>query len=163
MRYLEYPANEFDSASIEKADRQYLTTVLSTKLLAICEFVNRHYTNGKTQAKLNAWHKMRTHKVVLVSSPTSAIPPAVRVVLKLNEKPLWALFSNYVSNRLEIPKNKSDHNHHKKKLLSVQSCWQLLKDFGVAPSMCRRQRLVELVEESIESDHFKVSHLRFYC
>lgn len=151
----EFPANEFDSASIERADRQYLTAVLSMKLLALCEFVNRHYANGKTQAKLNAWHKLRTHKSTLVSSPTESIPPAVRVVFKLNEKPLWALFCNYVTDRLDIPVTKTDHLHHKKKLLSVQACWQLLKDFGVVPFMCRRQRLVELIEEAVQCDSVK--------
>ena len=152
----DFPANEFDSASIERADRQYLTAVLSTKLLALCEFVKRHYANGKTQAKLNAWHKLRTHRSTLVSLPTASIPPAVRVVFKLNEKPLWTLFCNYVTNRLDIPMTKTDHIHHKKKLLSVQACWQLLKDFGVAPLICRRQRLVELVEEVIQYDSVKV-------
>jgi hypothetical protein len=102
------------------------------------------------------------------------MPPSVRVVLKLNEKPLFTLFANYVSNRLDIPTNthgsavQSSHkpssgkssstgagNKFTKKLLSVQQLWKLFKDFGVVPELVRKQRLLEIAADCLESDVVK--------
>jgi hypothetical protein len=156
------PVVNLSSQSVCKFEAQYLSNTITSKLRRLCDILGLHVANEGNairQQLLNAWHKLRTNKYTLVSDKNSVIPPSVRVVLKLNEKPLFTMFCNYVD-RLNIPANK--HELHKKKLMSVQQLWRMLKDWGVVPELCRKNRLLELAADCEESDAIKVLYAHYF-
>ena len=69
-------------------------------------------------------------------------PPAIQALMKQNEGVLWAMFRCYYPpNCRALPSvapsdSSNSRNEYRRKVLSVSSIWDLLRDFNVCPDLC---------------------------
>lgn len=61
---------------------------------------------------------------------------------------LWSIFEHYCSRKQDIPPpHVPEARRHKKKLLTTEDIWNLLRDFGLCPELCGRSKLKDLLTE----------------
>jgi len=74
------------------------------------------------------------------------LPKLIRPILRTNETVLWTIFTHYCSRKQDIPAPTVPENRrHRRKLLTQEDIWNLLRDFGLCPELCGRSKLKEFM------------------